>query len=532
MTQQVPGARKQSAWAPLRIKVFRALWLAQLGSFIGTWMQTVGAQWLLIDEPGAETLVAMVQVAAMLPALVLALPAGALADIFDRRRLLIGVQVFQACTAAALTALTVAGRMTPALLLTFTFLLGCGITMTLPASQAFISEIVPREQIRSAAALGGVAVNGARAIGPAVAGFIIAGVGPGAVFAISAVSYVILGLVLIRLRPPTPAVEGIPERFTSAIRAGQRYVWHSLVVRRMLLRLALFVLPGAALWALLPLVANRLLGTGSAGYGVLLAALGAGAVVGADLLPRLHSRLSPSGVLLVAGTAFAASLLACVLVRNLFVLAILLVPAGMAWLAVLMSVTGALQVFLPGWVRARGMSTFNIVFAGGQVIGALLWGTLAQWLGLVPTFVAAAAVMAVGTATVAVWPLHDVTGLDREPAVLPEPVMTHDPDPDEGPVLVTLCYAVEDDKIPAFLDVMERVRRSMLRTGAISCELYQDGADPALFVQVSRYPTWGEHLRHHTGRLTGADLAPYEAAVALATGPPEVKHLIVPRQQY
>src|SRR5829696_8183542 len=303
----VAWAEKESAWAPLRVKAFRALWLAQVGSAIGTWMQTVGAQWLLVDEPGAEALVAMVQVAAMLPALVLALPAGALADILDRRRLLIGVQVFQSCVAAALAVLTAAGTVTPALLLTFTLLLGCGMTLTLPASQAFVQELVPRPLVPSAAALGGVAVNGARAVGPALAGLLIAQVGAAAVFALNAASYLVLILVLLRLRRPRPAPEAAPERFTSAIRAGQRYVRHSLVVRRMLLRLALFVLPGAALWALLPLVANRLLGTGSAGYGVLLAALGAGAVVAADLLPRLHSRLSPSGVLLVAGTAFAAS---------------------------------------------------------------------------------------------------------------------------------------------------------------------------------------------------------------------------------
>ncbi|HEX2220899.1 MAG TPA: MFS transporter, partial [Candidatus Limnocylindria bacterium] len=187
---QQGGQDAGSAWAPLRIPTFRSLWLAQVGSLIGTWMQTVGAQWLLVEEPGAEALVAMVQVASMLPALVLALPSGALADILDRRRMLIGTQLFQACVATALTVLTLAGRMSPALLLTFTFLLGCGIALTLPAYQAFIQEIVPPSQGRSAAALGGVAVNGARAIGPAIAGLLIAQVGAGAVFALNAVSYV------------------------------------------------------------------------------------------------------------------------------------------------------------------------------------------------------------------------------------------------------------------------------------------------------------------------------------------------------
>ena len=351
-------------------------------------------------------------------------------------------------------------------------------------------------------------------------------------FALNAASFVVFAVVLLFLRRPAAAVEGTPERFASAMRAGRRYVRNSPTVRRMLLRVGLFVLPGAALWALLPLVASRLLGAGPTGYGVLLAALGAGAVLGADLLPRFGGRLSPNRLLLVAGAAFTASLLACVLVRNLVALAILLVPAGIAWLWVLMTVTGALQVFLPGWVRARGLSMYNIVFAGGQAIGALLWGLLAQWWGLVPAFVAAAAVMAIGTATVAVWPLRDVAGLDRDLAVfLPDPELVREPDPDEGPVLVTLTYLVEDDQVLAFVEVMAQVRRSRLRTGASSCELYQDGADLSQFVQVAEYPTWGEHLRHHTGRLTGADQALYEAATALATGPPEARHLFLPRPE-
>jgi len=529
--QQSFEPAKESTWAPLRLKVFRALWLAQLGSLIGTWMQTVGAQWLLVDEPGAEALVAMVQVAALLPALVLALPAGALADILDRRRMLIGVQLFLASVGAALAALTLADRMTPALLLTFTFLIGCGIALTMPAYQAFIQELVPVAQVRSAAAMGGVAVNGARAVGPALAGLIIAEVGAGAVFALNAASYLGLILVLLRLRRPRAAEGEAPEHFASAIRAGQRYVRHSLVVRRMLLRVALFVLPGAALWALLPLVASRLLGAGPTGYGVLLAALGGGAILGADLLPRVGRLVSANRLLLIAGAAFTASLVACVLVRQLVGVAVLLVPAGIAWLWTLMTVTGALQVFLPAWVRARGLSTFNIVYAGGQAIGAFLWGLLAQWWGLVPTFLAAAAVMALGTATVVLWPLHNVAGLNRELAVLPDPVLADEPDPEQGPVLVTLTYTVEDSRMPAFLDAMAKVRRSRLRTGARSCELYQDGADPSQFVQVSEYDTWGEHLRQHTGRLTGADQRLYEVAAALAAGPPQVRHMAAPAER-
>lgn len=515
-----------SAWAPLRVSAFRGLWLAQLGSLIGTWMQTVGAQWLLVGEPDAATLVSLVQVATMLPILLLAVPSGALADILDRRRMLIGVQVFLAAVATGLTGLTVAGRMTPALLLTFTFLLGCGTALTLPAYQAFIQELVPRSQIRAAAALGGVAVNGARAVGPAIAGLIVAQVGPGVVFALNAASYLVLTVVLTTMRRPRPNPEEAPERLVGAMLAGQRYIRHAPVVRRMLLRVALFVLPGAALWALLPLVASTLLGTGSTGYGVLLAALGAGAVLGAQLLPRAAGWFSSNRLLLVSGLVFAASLVACVLVRNLAVLAVLLVPAGTAWLWVLMTVTGTLQVFLPAWVRARGLSMFNVVFAGGQAIGALLWGLAAGRWGLVPTFLAAAAVMVLGTATLIRWPLQDVEGLDRDLAVfMPHPELAGEVDPDEGPVLVTLAYTVDEAQVPAFLEVMVRLRRSRLRTGATSCELHRDGADLSRFVLVSEYPTWAEHLRQHTGRLTGTDRGVYEAAQTLATGRPEVTHL-------
>ena len=367
------------------------------------------------------------------------------------------MQLFQAGVAVALAALTVAGRMTPALLLTFTFLLGCGVALSLPAYQAFIQDLVPRAQIRSAAALGGVAVNGARAVGPALAGLIIAQVGPGAVFALNCGQ---LRRVRRRAVGPAPACGrggDTPERLASAIRAGRRYVRNSPAVRRMLLRVGLFVLPGAALWALLPLVASRLLRTGSTGYGVLLAALGAGAVLGADLLPRFGGRLSSNRLLLVAGAAFtavAAGLRAGAQpgpARD---------PArpGRDRLAVGADDRhGALQVFLPGWVRARGLSMYNIVFAGGQAIGAFLWGLLAQWWGLLPVFLVAAAVMALATATVG-----GVAAARRRRAG-PRPRRVHagsqlvrEPDPDEGPVLVTLTYLVEDDHVPTFVEVMAR----------------------------------------------------------------------------
>ncbi|MGC1214983.1 MAG: MFS transporter, partial [Micromonospora sp.] len=256
-----------SAWAPLRVAAFRSLWLAVLASNIGTWMQTVGAQWLLVDQPNAATLVSLVQTASMLPVLLLALPAGALADTFDRRRLLIAVQAFLAAVGVLLAALTAVGRMPPALLLTLTFALGVGQALTLPAWQAVIPELVPRAQLVSAAALGSISVNLARSVGPAVAGVLVAQAGVAVVFAVNAASFAIFAFALFRWRPDRPESEPEPERFTAALRAGGRYVRHSPVVRRILLRAALFVVPGSALWALLPLVASHRLGLGAGGYG-------------------------------------------------------------------------------------------------------------------------------------------------------------------------------------------------------------------------------------------------------------------------
>ncbi len=530
-TERAGSAPTPSAWSPLRIRAFRILWFAQLGSMLGTWMQTVGAQWILVETPNSAALVAIVQVAATVPMLLFALPAGALADILDRRRLLIAVQVFQLLTATGLTVLTALDLMPPALLLLFTFLLGSGLALTLPAYQVFVQDLVPREEVRAVAALGGVAVNGARAVGPALAGVLVAQVGAAAVFAVNAVAALAFVGVLVVSRRPKADQEGPRERLRSALATGGRYVRHEPVVQRMLLRVFLFVLPGAAMWALLPVVADKLLHAGAGGYGLLLGALGAGAVLGAVVMPRIAARLSANRVLFASGLLFTASLVACVLVPNVVVLAVLLVPAGVAWLAVLMGVTAALQLFLPGWVRARGLSTFTVVFAAAQSAGSLLWGLTAQWAGLTPTFVAAAVVMAVSAATVKIWPLPDVAHWDRDPAVYwDEPELAYEPDLREGPILVTARYVVPDEAEAEFVEAIEHVRQSQLRTGATDCDVYRDGADPRNIVLVALYPTWAEHLRQHSGRLTGTDQEHEDRVTAFAveTG----RHFFPVRRQH
>jgi MFS family permease len=489
----------------LRIAAFRSLWIALLASNIGTWMQTVGAQWLLVEQSGTDTLVAVVQTASTLPIVLLALPSGALADTFDRRRLLIAVQGFLVAVGALLTVLTLAQRMPPTLLLTLTFALGAGQALTAPAWQALIPDLVPRPQLASASALGAISMNLARAVGPAVAGLLIARTGVGVVFALNTFSFAVFALVLWRWRPRASGVDAVPERFAAAVRAGSRYVRHSPVVRRILLRAAVFLVPGSALWALLPLVASRRLGLGSSGYGVLLGAVGVGAVAGALLLPRLRARWSVNRLLLVAGIGFTAVLAVLGLARSEAVVVAALLPAGVAWVMVLSSVNAAMQLFLPGWVRARGLAVYLMVFAGAQAAGALAWGALSDVFGLVTAHLLAAALF---------WP---------------EPHLELDPEGHDGPVLVTVSYPVSPEHDEAFVEAMEAVRRSRLRTGAVQWGLFRDGEQPGRFVEAYVVPSWDEHLRQHGGRLTGADRAAEERAQALADGPPQASHLLSAR---
>jgi MFS family permease len=516
-----------SAWAPLRVGIFRMLWLAALVSNIGTWMQTVGAQWLLIHQPHASLLVALVQTAETLPYVLFAYVGGVLADTLDRRLLLLGVQACLFMTGLALTLLTIAGQMPPALLLTLTFVLGAGSAFSSPAYQAIIPDLIPRSELPSASALSAINVNLARAIGPAIAGVLIVQVGVRAVFALNTATFLVFGLVVASWHPVADSTAPLSERFGAALRAGERYVRYAPVVRRILVRVALFLVPGSALWALLPLVATGRLGLGANGYGLLLGALGIGAVAGALALPSLRAKLSSNTLLLIASVIYAGALVTLVLVPNAAAILVLLIPTGAAWIAVLSSMNATLQLFLPAWVRARGLAAYQIVLFGAQAAGAVLWGILAGPAGLVVTFLVAAAVMLAGAATIRLWPLLDTSGTDRSLAVYwPEPHLAFDPTPQAEPVLVTTTYTIGPEHEQPFLQAMSWVQRSRLRTGAREWGIYRDGESTQRFVECFVVPSWEEHLRQHHERQTGADRQYAEQAAALSDPPPATRHLL------
>jgi MFS family permease len=521
------------SWAPMRNRVFRALWFAQLGSSVGTWMQTVGAQWLLVDRAHAATLVALVQTASLLPVMLLSLPAGVLADVLDRRKLLLGSQAAMAASAGVLTALTAAGLTTPATLLVLTFVLGCGQAVTGPAWQAIQPELVERRQIPAAAALSSLTVNLARAVGPAAAGLIVATTGPTAVFTINAVSFVgvLAALAMWRRKPAEPSRQQA-EAALAALEAGTRYVRNAPAVTRILLRAGLFVVPGSALWALLPVVSASRLHLGAGGYGALLGALGVGAVGGALTLSQLRARLSGSQILAVSAIMFGLATLTLTLALPLGtaatpVIAVFMVIGGFAWIASLSTLNASLQLTLPAWVRARGLSVYLLVFMGGQAIGSLAWGLLAGAIGDAWTLAAAAALLGLAAASVPRWPLRPTTGrLDRTvSAHWPDPVLVFEPDPDDGPVLVVRHYRVAPENQAAFLDAMRFVGHSRRRTGATRWDVYRDGESSDAFTEVFSVRSWGEHLRQHADRLTGADRWAEERAQALTEGDLDVEHL-------
>ncbi len=520
-------SRSASTWAPLRVGAFRAIWIAVLVANVGTWMQTVGAQWLLVHLPHAAILVALVQTADYLPDVLFGLVGGALADVFDRRRLLIVVQLTMACIGGALTVLTFVGQMPPALLLVFTFALGCSSVFTNPAYQSLVPDLVPRDQLRAASSLGSISVNLARLIGPALAGLLIARIGVTAVFGLNALSYLFFAVVLVTWRAPAGSAAELPERFLSAMRVGSRYVLNAPVVRRILLRATIFLIPASALWTLLPLVATQRLRLGADGYGLLLGALGAGAVTGALILPRFRARISANLLIAAASGIYAIVLMLIVIVPNPALAVIVLLPAGAAWIAVLADINAELQLFLPAWIRARGLSIYQMVLFGAQGVGAVMWGAIAEPLGVQAAFLVAAAAMVAGVASLRVWPFLETAGMERSTrAYWPEPQLAFEAKLDSGPVVVRNTYTIASEREQAFLEAMARVRQSRLRTGATQWGLFRDGEVAHRFVELYVVPSWDEHLRQHRYRITGTDHDFEETADALSDPPPEVSHLI------
>ncbi|HEX3090488.1 MAG TPA: MFS transporter, partial [Ilumatobacteraceae bacterium] len=480
---------RQSPWSPLKYPVFRALFIAQLASNIGTLMQNVGSAWLMGDLGASAFLIALVPTASMLPVLIVGLPGGALADIFDRRRLLIGGQLWMLACAALLAVLTFADVVTPASLLALTFGLGLGSALTFPAFQAIQPDLVPPSEFRQAFALGTFTFNVGRAIGPAIGGLVVALAGPAWVFLLNAVSFLAIVAVLVWWRRPPKSNDMPAETFSGAMRAGLRYAVHAPSLQAVLIRTALFTFPAAALQALLPVVARSRLHLTSGGYGVLLGCFGIGAAGAAVIRPRLDERFHHDQLLLGSSVALAAALVVEGTIQTRWAIGLAMLVGGLAWATALTSTGVSAFAALPEWVRARGMGLYMLVLSGSVAFGSAAWGALAE-----STLTGAhviAAVALVGSAIIGGrWPLGSIARLDLTLLPTVDPTVTIVPHPTDGPVLVTVTYDVPGEDVHEFADAMRLVEDHRRRTGAYRWGLFRDLAAPEQFIETFVVESW------------------------------------------
>jgi predicted MFS family arabinose efflux permease len=454
-----------------------------------------------VERHSSDVVVALVQTASLGPTLLLGLFAGVLADLFDRRRLLIFLQSYAVLVALALAVLTYLGRLGPTSLLLFTVAIGCASALTGPAWQAIQPEVVPREQIPAASTLGSVSGNAARAIGPAIGGVVVALAGPSAVFAINAVSFVGVIVALVAWKRPKQNALIEREHFGPAIITGLLYVRNGPNFRRILLRAALFLFPASALLALLPVAAARSWHLGASGYGVALGAIGFGAVLAVVVVGRLRQNVSDNLLLAASAAVYGCAPLAVAWLP--FAVSIpILALSGMAWLITLTTLNAAAQLSLPRWVRARALAVYLLVSTGSQAIGSYLWGAIATRAGLHVALICSAVLLGAVALSVAAFPLRPSTGMlvvDVSSA-WPTPTIVFEPSPKDGPVLVTVRYQVSAENLQDFVLEMSAVRRSRLRTGGHSWRLYHSVGQPDTFLERFTVASWTEFERQRTER--------------------------------
>jgi MFS family permease len=527
-SQVTPPAAAAGAWAPLRRPAFRMLWIAALVSNIGTWMQTMAAGWLMTELTHSPAKVALVQAAQSLPMFLLALPAGALADIVDRRLQLIYAQVWMLVFAALLTASTYAGLTTPWWLLAMTFLIGCGAAAQTPAWSASVQELVPRSELQPAVALNGMSINVSRAVGPALAGVLVVWTGTATVFLINTVSFLAVIWALTRWKRLVPPAGMPAERLFGALRSGWRYARHAPLLQRVLLRQITFFPFASVVWALLPLIASRELSGDARLYGGLLAGIGVGAVAAMLLLPRLTQRVSRDR--LVAG-GFVVYAAACALLAafpNVYTAGFAMLVVGACWMAVLSGMQVAVQTALPPWVRARGLALYWVVLMGCMAAGSVGWGYLAEWIGIRWALAAAGAGLVLALAATRRLKIGGHDDVDLTPSShWPAPMPAAEPELEAGPVLVTVEYRIRPENVGRFLKGMRSVRRLRLRDGAVFWQVFRDTEEPQRFVEHFVAESWAEHLRQHA-RVTVADQDVERRIRALHEGPepPKVTHYI------
>jgi MFS family permease len=522
-----PDSHFLSAFAPLQQPAFRMLWSVWLAANICMWMNDVAAAWMMTSLTQSPTWVALVQTASTLPVFLLGLPSGALADILDRRRYFIATQFYVATVGLLLALVVISGLMTPALLLTLVFANGIGLAMRWPVFAAIVSDLVSRSQLPAALALNGIAMNVSRIVGPIMAGAIISWVGSPYVFFLNALISLVAGIVIISWRREHVVNPLGRERFVRAMRVGVQYVWQSSRLKAILLRIFLFFFSSTALPALLPLVAKTFYGNGAASYTVLLASMGAGAIIIAVFLPRLRQAMSRDRLILCGSILFALATGAVALAPNLIAASTAMGLAGMAWIVTANSLSVSAQLALPDWVRARGMSMFLMAIMGGSALGAVVWGQAASastvQISLIISGIVGLCAM-LGAHTL----LIDCS-LDEDLA--PSKAFKAPSAPvslSSGRVLVTIEYRIDESKAEDFRTLMAESRRSRLRQGALAWELLQDIKEPGRYIEQIIDASWTDHLRRFD-RITESDVMLRERRLTFHTSeaPPLITRYLI-----
>jgi MFS family permease len=521
--------QQPSTWRPLHIPIFRNLLIADLVSDIGTFMQSVGAAWLMTSLTSSTLYIALIQTASALPFFVLALPAGSIGDIVDRRKLILGTELWMLIVACVLAGVTIAGMMTPWLLLLLTFALSAGDALESPAWRAIFPELVTeKKDLQPALALNGIEFNLSRAVGPGLAGVIIAVAGIGTAFVLNAVSFLGVIGVIAGWKRHSKKSQLPPETLGGATVAAVRYVRYSPGIRTLLFRSGCVIFFASALWALLPTIAKRL-SDSSLGYGLLLGFFGVGAVIGAVILQRARNIFSVEAVVSAATAAFAAVIVAMAALHSLWVLCIFIFFGGAAWTVFMSVFNTVVQTLAPDWVRARVLAIYLLVFQGSIALGSAICGFAAERVS------ANTALLFSGFGIGACVLLRFVAPLSGSVPELSvwdhwkKPAMFVEPAPDQGPVLVTVEYTISREKVSEFLEAIYKYKRIRRRDGATRWGVYYDTEIPGRYLESFIVATWGEHERQHA-RFTMADRKLEDRVLSFASQPPKTRHFIFAKQ--
>ncbi|QEY26654.1 MFS transporter [Neisseria zalophi] len=527
MTENTSQNKNVGSFAPLRQKLFLVLWIATIMGNTGSFIRDVASSWLMTDLSPSPAAVAMVQAAATLPIFLLAIPAGVLSDILDRRKFLIGIQLLLAGVSVSLMLLSASGMQSVTSLILFTFLGGIGAALMGPTWQAIVPELVDRKDLKGAVALNSLGINIARAIGPALGGLILAGAGAAFAYGADVLSYVFVISALLWWKRPKVERDELSEQFGGAFRAGLRYVRASRELHIVLFRTFIFFAIVSSGWSLLPLIAKELLNGGAGFYGIVLGAIGVGAIIGAVIMPHIRRRLDSDGLMVASAVIVSLTMVVFAVYPPQWVGIVASLALGVAWITALTTLNSVAQSILPNWVRGRSLAVYLTVFNGAMTIGSLVWGSVASFIGISMTLIVGAVLLIV-VALMA----HRVKLPKGEDDLSPSnhwdiPLTVTPVAHDRGPVLVQIEYRIDPEEREAFLETIKMLSAERRRDGAYQWGVSEDTSDTSLMLEWFLVESWAEHMRQHH-RVSKSDADIQEAVKRFHRGdtPPKVRHFV------